>query len=321
MECKICGNTENNITYETREMMMGLREVFTYFQCDDCKCLQIAEIPDNLSKYYSGEYYSFQDAKKENFITKFVKRKRDQYAVFDRSLIGKFIYSKYPKPDLQALSHIPLKKDTAILDVGCGTGELLRSLVQLGFENLTGIDPYNKEAVIEIGDDARIFKKSIFEIEGQWDLIMMHHVFEHVSDPLEVLQKASQLLSEGGHCLIRIPVTESVAWEKFRENWVQLDPPRHIFVHSPKSIRYLVRETDFKLKEVSYDSTAFQFWGSIQYENDIPLRHESSYAVNPEKSMFTAGDIRSFTQKARELNKEQKGDQAVFILQKESRVL
>ncbi len=300
---------------------MGLREVFTYFQCDDCKCLQIAEIPDNLSKYYSGEYYSFQDAKKENFITKFVKRKRDQYAVFDRSLIGKLLYSKYPKNDLRALSHLPLKKDTSILDVGCGTGELLRSLIQLGFENLTGIDPYNKEEVIEIGEETRIFKKSIFEIEGQWDLIMMHHVFEHVSDPLEVLQRVSQLLSEGGHCLIRIPVTESVAWGKFQENWVQLDPPRHIFVHSPKSIQYLVSETDFKLKEVNYDSTAFQFWGSIQYENDIPLRHESSYAVNPEKSMFTAEDIRSFTQKARELNREQKGDQAVFILQKESRVL
>ncbi len=316
MKCKICGNIESYTSYQTREMMMGLREEFRYFQCGECKCLQITEIPDDMTKYYSNGYYSHQEKKSENVIKRLIKRKRNEYAVFGHSLVGRFLYVKYPENTLRSLSHLELNRDINILDVGCGTGELLRSLHQLGFTNLTGIDPFNKKDVIKISDDTKIYKKTIYELKGKWNLIMMHHVFEHMANPLKVLKKTVSLLTDSGYCLIRIPVAGSTAWRKFRENWVQLDPPRHYFVHSQESFQHLLNETELKIKKVIYDSTAFQFWGSIQYENDIPLQHKTSYAVNPGKSMFSSEDIQRFSQRAAKLNKEQKGDQAIFILQK-----
>ncbi len=319
MKCSICGNAEDedNTIYKAREMMVGLRGEFTYFQCGRCKCLQIAAIPDDMSPYYLDHYYSFQESKPSNFLRRFLKRKRNQYAVRNNSRIGKFIYRKYPRQDLRSLSHLPLNKNTRLLDVGCGNGSLLRSLYQIGYKHLTGIDPFISEEEITVEGKVKIYKKNIHDLTGEWDCIMMHHVFEHMPDPARVLQSASRLLASGGHCLIRIPLVPSVAWEKYRENWVQLDPPRHFFIHSPESIVHLIRDTDFELIDTIYDSNALQFWGSIQYEHDIPLQHETSYAVNPEKSMFTEGEISSYAEKAEELNREGRGDQAVFVLKKQ----
>lgn len=316
MDCTICGSEEIDDGLVAREMMMGLKEQFAYQQCLNCKSLQIKNVPENLEKYYSKNYYSLQDAEAPNFIERIIKRFRDRYAVFEDTYVGKLIYNRYPKINLRSLSHLELHKDTRILDVGCGKGDLLHSLWNIGFENLTGVDPYISQDKYEINEDVKVIKKDIHQLNGQWDVIMMHHVFEHVANPREVLLSANELLPSGGICLIRTPVADSKAWETYRENWVQLDPPRHLYVHSTKSLACLAQETNFQLKDIIYDSTAFQFWGSIQYENDIPLQSEKSYAVNPEKSMFSAEDIEAFERRAKALNEQEKGDQAVFILQK-----
>jgi hypothetical protein len=59
VKCRICANNENQKVSEVREMMFGFRDVFTYFQCSVCGCLQIADIPTDMSKYYPSNYYSY----------------------------------------------------------------------------------------------------------------------------------------------------------------------------------------------------------------------------------------------------------------------
>lgn len=49
MQCRVCSNIKNNVTYEVPEMMYGTRETFTYFQCARCRCLQIVEIPSDMT--------------------------------------------------------------------------------------------------------------------------------------------------------------------------------------------------------------------------------------------------------------------------------
>lgn len=60
MKCRICGNNKNNKIYQVKEMMFGFRDKFDYFQCATCNCLQISEIPCEISKYYPDNYYSFR---------------------------------------------------------------------------------------------------------------------------------------------------------------------------------------------------------------------------------------------------------------------
>ena len=116
--------------------------------------------------------------------------------------------------------------------------------------------------------------------------------------------------------MIRIPLVSSEAWEKYGTDWVQLDAPRHFFLHSIESIKILAGETGFSIKEVAYDSDEGQFWGSEQYLKDIPLVAENSYARNPAKSIFSQEEIKNFKAMARELNSSSRGDQAAVYLVK-----
>ena len=75
-------------------------------------------------------------------------------------------------------------------------------------------------------------------------------------------------------------------------------------------------KTKFKIKEIVYDSNEFQFWGSQQYLEDIPLMAENSYGKNPAKSIFTKTQIEDYKKMADKLNRESQGDQAAIYMVK-----
>ena len=76
----------------------------------------------------------------------------------------------------------------------------------------------------------------------------------------------------------------------------------------------LVKEACLAITNVSFDSSALQFWGSEQYRKDIPLEVENSYKVNSRKSMFTPRQIAEFDKQAKELNAADQGDQSAFLI-------
>lgn len=316
MECRICDKKDDHITYQVREMMIGLRETFHYVLCSSCGCLQIVEIPQSMARYYPSTYYSFSnEPASEGLPYKWARRERAKYAVYGKGVMGGLLYRRFPNPALRSLSRLGVMREARILDVGCGSGSVLYALRQIGFTNLLGIDPY-------IDDDIRyengvsILKTTIEALAGQWDVIMFHHSFEHASRPLEMLQAASRLLSEDGVCIVRIPVVTSFAWDHYGVHWVQLDAPRHFFLHSSDSMALLARQAGLKVEDIVCDSTALQFWGSEQYLRDIPLYSERSYAVNPSNGIFSRGQIKAFEQQAERLNANHRGDQAAFYLRR-----
>lgn len=321
MQCRICLNKENNTPYQAREMMLGLRDLHDYFECGQCGCLQIANVPDNIQSYYPGDdYYSYDQIKPATGIKKFLINLRDSYAATGKGFLGKILQDRMPHDKLPTLQIAGVTKQSKILDVGCGAGHLLHSLRECGFNNVHGIDPFNAKN-IEYSNGLTIKQKSIHEVtESGWDLIMMNHSFEHVMDQHETLAQIKKLLKPGGVCMIRIPTVSSWAWEHYGVNWVQLDAPRHLFLHSTKSVKFLADAAGLELRKTVYDSFAFQFWGSEQYLKDITLQADNSYAVNPEKSIFSAAQIEEFKQRSIALNKENKGDQAAFYLYKPENV-
>lgn len=210
---------------------------------------------------------------------------------------------------------LPLCKSAQILDVGCGLGALLCSLSDLRFTNLLGVDPFIAQ---DIGyeNGLKILKTDVSNVEGKWDLIMLHHSFEHVPDPTKTLQAISRLLKPNGYCVIRIPTVTSYAWKHYGVKWVQLDAPRHFYLHSVESMKILIDKAQLEMHTVIYDSTAFQFWGSEQYKNDIPLCDKRSYLLNPHNSLFSKQEIATFATRAEALNENNQGDQAIFYLRK-----
>jgi hypothetical protein len=185
----------------------------------------------------------------------------------------------------------------------------------LGYSRLKGIDPFI-ESSFEFADGCFIEKKDIYAETGEFDLLMMHHSLEHMPDQSKALTSARGLLSDNGVCVIRIPLSSSYAWERYRENWAQLDAPRHFYLHTIDSMNHLANRSGFNIVDIRYDSSAFQIWGSEQYLSDIALSEPKSYAINKKNSIFSKAEIEEFEMLTRELNITGKGDQAIFYLKK-----
>lgn len=318
MRCRVCGSTGEHQMYSVREMMFGIREEFDYFQCIECACLQISEFPHDMSRYYGEGYYSFSgDPGKTNPLLRFLRSRRNRYIMDGRGLIGKLLNSVQSNDALCGVARVKPSRSLRILDVGSGSGNLVYALKDLGFRSVLGIDPYLESDRI-YPNGAVVKKQSLEQVDGNWDLIMFHHVFEHMSDPFTVLQEVRRLISDNGRCLLRIPTVTSEAWDIYRTNWVQLDAPRHFFLHSHQSIRHLASSTGFTIESLTCDSTAFQFWGSEQYANDIPLMSKLSYLTSRSASRFSKSTIREYEMQAERLNKEQRGDQIAVLLKRNS---
>lgn len=322
VSCRVCAGTHAVEWLRAREMMFGTREEFDYFRCGHCGCLQIASVPENMGDHYANGYYSCREL--ADLSPRFMERmkRRLLYPSMTRSKlgwddrIGKALCKVGTGPPLQNwIDYLdgPLPLDLPILDVGCGSGEDLLGLRNCGFTNLLGVDPYLKES-LRYGCGLEIRKCELAEISGRFGLITFHHVFEHLETPGETLVTARNLLEEGGRILIRIPLSDSKACELYRQNWVQLDAPRHITLQTRASMEHLAKENGLRIIHVAYDSSPFQFWGSEQYQQDIPLSDPRSYSKNPAAGVFSKDDLQSFSDEAVRLNEEENGDQAAFVL-------
>jgi SAM-dependent methyltransferase len=313
--CKYCECKVERASHTFREMMFGTRELFRYSECSECGSLQIRDIPEDLAPYYPDNYIPFAQNRRGGALRRTLAAKRFRYGMTGKGLTGRLLTRVFGEPYLASpLQPLELSASDAIIDVGCGNGHMLEQLHACGFTNLTGVDCYI-QASHSNGSGVRFVAGDITDVQGQYRLIMYHHSFEHVISPADELRNAAERLSRHGVLMLRVPVSDSLAWREFGKDWVQLDAPRHLTIPSVAGITALAGRAGLRVDRVMHDSTAFQFWGSEQYRRDIPLNDSRSYARSPRASVFSAADIRRFTRRADELNANADGDQAVFYLQ------
>ena len=184
---------------------------------------------------------------------------------------------------------------------------------QDGFTDLTGIDTFSSQSELR-QPGLELLKCDIYALRRQFDVIMLHHVFEHMPSPARALGALRERLAAGGSLVIRIPVASSFAYRHYGANWVQLDAPRHLFLHSMKSMELLTHSVGLQIIDVVFDSTEFQFLGSEQYMMGIPLRDPRSFLINPRKAIFSQEDIARYREMACRLNAQGEGDSACFFL-------
>ncbi len=140
---------------------------------------------------------------------------------------------------------------------------MVETLRLMGFD-AQGIDPFIKAT------KPYIRRAYLDEVQGGWDLIMFHHSFEYMPSHVEILRCARSKLSEGGKCLVRIPVV-NWAWEHYGRDWAQLDVPRHLVIHTPRSFELAANAAGFHLERTIFDFNEFQFYASELYRRDLSL--------------------------------------------------
>lgn len=117
-----------------------------------------------------------------------------------------------PAFEADILARVPAARDLAILDVGCGQGQLVRLLAQRGYRDVRGIDLSQEQ--IDLAQDLgtkRVERADLFafavEHSGEFDVIIAVDLVEHFdrSDVPRLFATLGQLLKDGGVLIIRTP--------------------------------------------------------------------------------------------------------------------
>ncbi|MEQ9408302.1 MAG: class I SAM-dependent methyltransferase [Fuerstiella sp.] len=314
--CRVCGNQAENQTFHVREMLHGTREEYEYLQCGACGCLQLADLPEDLSQFYPPDYCAYKDyrGRAKNILRRVIDTLYVSASLPREGIATRLMNRLRPPLDYLSWARFTgATQSSRILDVGCGNGKLLIRMSLGGFRTLDGVDPFIREDINV--PSVRIRKIGLREyVESQpekYHLVMLHHAFEHVPDPVETLLDAKQLMDDDGFLLIRIPVADCYSREHYGKNWYSWDAPRHTYLHTMKSMEYLARKTGFVIRKVEHDATFHQLQNSEMYSRNIP-GNQHHQAVGD----FSRRQIREFKALTRELNSQQRGEQAAFFLQK-----
>jgi SAM-dependent methyltransferase len=313
LACRLCGAACDG-PFVAREMMFGGGETFDYHRCRRCGLLQIAKYPENLGQYYSERYYSLDSpaVAPSRFprLAGWLRRSRARHGLGRRDPVGALLARLRPPPECYTwFKHAGVTFDSAILDVGCGDGAFLRYLRGEGFRALEGVDPFAHER--DRRQPGFVIRHALAELARTFDFVLLDDSLEHMPDQRAVLRQVRSVCAPSGWVCLGLPLVGE-AWRIYQTDWVQLDPPRHLYLHTEASVALLAQETGFRVERVIYDSTPFQFWGSEQYRMNVPLLDERSHARRP--GLFTPEQLGQWERRSRELNDQRSGDHATFLL-------
>jgi len=306
MICRICANEHNNESLVARDILHDINREFEYYRCSSCGCLQIAQVPSDMSCFYGESYYSLQadPFDKLNFSEKLFDRLKD-YLIFFHSRRACGLSSKSPI-HRKWLTMVPWDKDKSILDVGCGHGVLLRRLHRLGFKKLCGIDAFIDKDIV-IGEDCWLRKRTLENTEGQFDLIILSHSLEHMSDQHSAMASVKRLLAPGGKVVVLIPIFSTYFYEKYNDCWYSWDVPRHFYLHSLESVGRLASDSGLNVEK----RVLYSFLNCIlESERRLAKFRSDSQAILRIKN-YTLSDWRRETNR---INSQSKSDCCNFLL-------
>lgn len=173
------------------------------------------------------------------------------------------------------------KKGGKALEVGSSTGVFLSLLKERGWE-VQGVEPSatSAQAASKMGIPTINTTFESAEIpKNSFDVIIFSHVLEHMEDPHTVLNKANQILKNGGIILIDVPNFASLTARLAGAGWKYILPKEHRWHFTPQSLSLLLNEAGFR---VVYWETHSGIW---DYGN--PLKEIWQALTGRKKRFFT----------------------------------
>ena len=292
--CPVCGSKEKKFLFTNTDRLHGIPGEFGLNQCLGCSVFYLSPRPtlETLPRYYPDDYYAHKI--KENGFSQSDMMRRSRDFLRNTILYEVYHYKNYSsKPRIRpsllakpiAYLSVPLWKRAyyglprlnfpeyteagRVLDIGCGTGNYLRILRNLGWE-VYGVEPSEKAVNAgrkEYGLDIRAGTLLDHRFpDNYFNFISMNHVLEHLPNPIETFAELKRIVHPDGMIVIRMPNIDSYVYRRFVKNSYHIDTPRHLILYSKTSFSYLCHITGLQIKNFLTSSSFHVFYESLEYE-------------------------------------------------------
>ncbi|MDO5572632.1 MAG: class I SAM-dependent methyltransferase [bacterium] len=316
-KCNICGNEKNNSIIDVKERILkDKREVFHYMQCGRCGAVMLQDRIDDFAKWYPSDYNPYHKRKEKQSITSIIKRTIEFEQIIrmhgdgEREQFQKVLGGmKECDILLKRMFGTNIKRKNSLVDIGCGDGHWLDYLYEMGYHNITGVDLFTPEEQTK-GVKWKFIKGDIFSLHERYDYVVLNHSFEHMDNPQAVIKQIKKIMNPNAICIISIPVANGMAYKKYKENFAQFDAPRHVYLHTKKSMEVLCNNAGLRIRNILYDSNG-AIWQLSELMSNCDDTLEELY-----KKIRRNGCKKQYYSLASKSNIRGTGDQAIFYLTK-----
>ncbi len=228
---------------------------FSYYACPACGTIFLSPVPADLGPHYPPDYYCIPASLAE--LTR--------CAEVDRHKLG--VLNQFSAPG-------------RLLEIGPAYGYFAFLAKQAGF---------TVEA-IEMDDRCSAFLRDTVGIPvahtadtasalrtlGEFDVIALWHVIEHLPDPWPTLAAAAGSLRPGGILIIAAPNPEAFQFRVLRGRWTHVDAPRHVQLIPRGLLRRKLESGGLVQVHATTTDEAARGWDRFGWEMSllgIPPRH------------------------------------------------
>lgn len=273
-ECVFCGVGGERLYCRMKDRLFGVPGEFGFRRCQDCGLIWLDPRPieEDISKCYE-RYYTHENVQENSTggESRLFSKLRD--ALRQAILCGYYGYRHIYGEDRRLcrigplLAKVPLlryravyddmrerfpkyveKENNLLIDIGCGRGDYLARMKRLGW-NVLGVEPDLQSAALarEKGVPVLVGNLGNARIpDDAADQVTLQHVIEHLRDPAAGIRECHRILRKGGRVVIYTPNQESLGHRVFKNAWLHLDPPRHLFIFSERSMKRLIEKSPFR---------------------------------------------------------------------------
>lgn len=148
-----------------------------------------------------------------------------------------------------AVQHAP---GGQVLEVGCCTGTLLNELQERGMHCI-GVEPNSFAA--RFGRETfglTIHVATLDELdldESSFDVVLLLHVIEHLTDPISVLRNIRRILRPGGLLIVETPRYDTLSFRLFGRRERNIVDNWHLYFYTTNTLLKSLEEAGFEICE------------------------------------------------------------------------
>lgn len=231
------------------ELITDKKITIKLLQCNRCRLVQLSN-----EEYVQEDYY-------EDYLMS------RTYSAFSQ---------KYQKDMAKSFVKRFSLKNKNVMEVGCGDGFFASQLLKFGAKVL-GVEPSSVACAFARKRGVKVIEAYVddkLKLDGKFNAFTACQVFEHISDPAELMKNIKKFLLPDSYGLIEVPsIVKAITDNRFYDFF-----PDHVAYYSPTSLSYMCEMNGFDVIEISHTVNDEYLTAIIRYQPDKHGNEQATFS-------------------------------------------